>query len=111
MTSRAELSADAKSQIANIIAALADSWNQHDMAIFAAQCTEDIDFVNAVGMHWRGRAEVEAHHVALHHTIFRNSTLRNLGYSLRRLTDGVVLAHIRWEMTGHESPPGSHFPG
>jgi uncharacterized protein (TIGR02246 family) len=110
MPNRAEPPANAKSQIAKIIATLSDTWNRHDMANFAAQCTEDADFVNAVGMHWRGRAEIEAHHVAVHRTMFRSSTLRNLDYSLRLLSPEVVLAHIRWEMTGHESPPGSHFP-
>lgn len=109
MPRHTELSADAKSQIEKTIVNLADSWNRHDMATFAAQCSDEADFVNVVGMHWRGRSQIEAHHVALHRTIFRNSTLRYLDNSLRPLANGVVLAHIRWEMSGHESPPGSHF--
>ena len=109
MPARPELSADVQSQIAIIISALTDSWNRHDMTTYAAQFTDDADFVNAIGMHWRGRPEIEARHADVHRSIFRNSRLQTLDYSLRLLAPGVVLAHIRWEMTGHESPPGAKF--
>ena len=112
MQTAAQPTTDAEAQIANIVAALADSWNRHDMATYAAQFTEDADFVNVIGMHWHGRSEIEARHVDVHRTIFRNSTLRTLDYSLRLLSPGVVLANINWEMAGHENPPGANFaPG
>jgi uncharacterized protein (TIGR02246 family) len=102
----AQIAMDAQVKIFSIVKALSDSWNSHDMAEYAAQFTEDADFVNVVGMHWRGRAEIEARHIDIHRTIFRNSRLQTLGTSLRPLAHGVVLAHIHWEMTGHEAPPG-----
>ena len=112
MQTTAQPATDAKAQVAKIVASLADSWNRHDMATYAAQFTDDADFVNVIGMHWHGRSEIEARHVDVHRTIFRNSTLRTLDYSLRFLSPGVVLAHINWEMSGHESPPGANFaPG
>jgi hypothetical protein len=46
----------------------------------------------------------------VHRTIFRNSTLRDLDRSVRFLGPGVALAHIGWEMTGHESLPGWQMP-
>jgi uncharacterized protein (TIGR02246 family) len=109
MASTAAPSTDAQTQIAGVVAALAESWNRHDMNTYGAQFTEDADFVNVVGMHWKGRAEITARHEDVHRTIFRNSTLRTLGYSLRLLAPGVVLAHINWEMSGHEPPPGAPF--
>ena len=109
MSAAAQPTADVKSQIANVIATLSDSWNRHDMATYAAQFTEDADFINVLGMHWHGRPEIEARHADVHRSIFRNSTLRVLDYSLRPLNPGIVLAHIQWEMTGHDSPPGAHF--
>ena len=45
----AQPTTDAKAQIANVVAALADSWNRHDMVAYAAQFTEDADFVNVIG--------------------------------------------------------------
>jgi len=93
-------------QIGETINALVDGWNRHDMAALSAQFTEDADHVNVIGMHARGRAEIKARHEAVHRTIFRNSVLRLEKYTWRRLADGVVLAHIEWQMTGQEGVPG-----
>jgi uncharacterized protein (TIGR02246 family) len=109
MASSAQLKPQAQAEIVSIVKALADSWNSHDMETYAAQFAEDANFINVLGMHDRGRAEIEARHVDIHRTIFRNSTLRTLGCSLRPLAAGVVLGHIQWEMTGHETPPGMQF--
>ncbi len=109
MAAGAQLTMEAQSEIFLVIKALSDSWNSHDMAVYAAQFTEDADFVNVMGMRWKGRAQIEAAHVQVHRTIFRNSKLKTLDCSLRALAPGVVLAHVRWEMTGHESPPGVRF--
>ena len=79
------------------------------MIKFAAQFTEDADFVNVLGMHWRGRVKIEARHADLHRTIFRNSHLRMLGSSSRPLAPSVILAHMQWEMSGHEASPGVPF--
>jgi uncharacterized protein (TIGR02246 family) len=100
---------NAKVQIESVINALAESWNRHDMTLFGAQFADDADFVNVLGMHWHGRPLIEEQHAAVHRTIFRNSMLKILEHSVRPLTPDVVLAHIQWEMTGHESPPGVPF--
>jgi uncharacterized protein (TIGR02246 family) len=97
-------SAEAKSKVETVLAALRESWNRHDMVAFAAQFTQDADFVNVIGMHERGRSAIEALHIAIHKTMFRNSQLRTLGQSVRFLTPQVAVAHVDWEMTGHESP-------
>lgn len=102
MAAGAQLTLEAQAEIFLVVKALNDSWNTHDMAAYAAQFTEDADFVNVVGMHFRGRSAIEAVHVQIHRTIFRNSTLKTLDCSLRPLTPGLVLAHIRWEMRGDE---------
>jgi uncharacterized protein (TIGR02246 family) len=78
MSAAAAPSTDAQAQIAGVIAALSDSWNRHDMAGYGAQFTEDADFVNVIGMHWQGCAEITARHEDVHRTIFRNSTLKTL---------------------------------
>ena len=40
------------------------AWNAHDMSRMAALLTQDVDFVNVLGSHWKGRAEVERVHAA-----------------------------------------------
>lgn len=36
-----------------------DAWNRHDMALLAKLFTEDADFVNVGGRHWKGREQIE----------------------------------------------------
>lgn len=105
----AQTNAEVKSQIEVILRALIDAWNSHDMTQYAAQFADNADFVNVLGMHWRGRDAIEAQHAAIHRTIFRNSTLQMEEYSVRPLGPGIMLAHVKWEMKGHESPPGVPF--
>jgi uncharacterized protein (TIGR02246 family) len=81
-----------------------------DDAETAAQFTEDADFVNVVGMHFRGRPQIEAVHVDLHRTIFKNSNLRTVSTTVRSVNDEVAVAHIASEMTGAEGLPGWNVP-
>ena len=32
-----------------------DAWNRHDMDAFVAETMPDLDWINVVGMHWKGR--------------------------------------------------------
>ena len=110
MTAGAPLSTQAQAEIQAAVRTMFDGWNSHDMTMFASPFAEDADFVNVLGMHWFGRPEIEERHVELHRKIFRNSILKILNCTLRPIAAGVVLAHITWEMTGHETPPFAPFP-
>jgi uncharacterized protein (TIGR02246 family) len=96
-------SKDATASVKSVVASLAESWNRHDMMAFAAAFAENADFVNVIGMHWRGRQEIEAKHTVTHRTIFRNSTLRMVDQSVRFLSPSIALAHVSTELKGAES--------
>jgi uncharacterized protein (TIGR02246 family) len=98
------------SGIETVVTAVVGAWNRHDMKAYSALFTEDADFVNVVGMHFRGRPQIEAVHLDLHRTIFRNSNLRAVSTTVRSLNDQVALAHVAWEMTGAEGLPGWNVP-
>jgi uncharacterized protein (TIGR02246 family) len=93
-----------------VASAVVEAWNRHDMKAFATHFTEDADFVNVLGMHFRGRPQIEAVHVDLHRTIFKNSNLRAASTTVRLVNDQVALAHIAWEMTGAEGLSGWNVP-
>ena len=99
-------SGDATDSVKTVISSLAESWNRHDMTAFASAFSEDADFVNVIGMHWRGREEIEAKHTIIHRTIFRNSTLQIVDQSVRFLRRSVAIAHVRTQLKGAESLPG-----
>ena len=93
----------ATANVKSVVASLAESWNRHDMAAFAAAFAENADFVNVIGMHWHGRQEIEAKHTATHRTIFRNSALQIVEQSVRFLSPRIALAHVSTELKGAES--------
>lgn len=95
-----------RAAIGRLLETVCQSWNAHDLTAHNAAFAEDADFVNVVGMHWRGRQEIADKHAQLHATIFRNTELKAAVSSVRFLTPTVALAHIRWSMTGAEGVPG-----
>ena len=96
-------------QIDQVVQTLIASWNEHDMPAYSSCFTEDADLVNVLGMRLHGRERIQQQHAVLHRTIFRNSALRALDSTMRRPAAGVMLVHLQWEMTGHETPPGAPF--
>ena len=71
---------------------------------FADGFTEHADFVNIFGMHFVGRAEIEARHVAILQTLLKDSTLEILEIKLREVQPGLVVAIVRWQVEGFRSP-------
>ncbi len=70
-------SANEASDVKAVVAKLAGNWNRHDMRAFAALFAEDADFVNVIGMHWRGQKEIETKHAQTHRTIFTMAFCRS----------------------------------
>jgi uncharacterized protein (TIGR02246 family) len=108
--SSAAPSADATAGVKAVVSSLAESWNRHDMTAFAAAFTEDADFVNVIGMHWRGRQEIEAKHAVTHRTIFRNSSLQIVEQSVRFLNPSIALVHVWTQVKGAESLRKGNVP-
>jgi uncharacterized protein (TIGR02246 family) len=85
-------------------------WNAHAIAEHSKLLTEDADLVNVVGMHVRGRPEIQKHHEQLHRTIFSKSVSRILELSVHSVDTATVLVHMHWEMKGAAKLPGWNVP-
>ena len=48
-------SADDESAIRAIVNEFANTWNRHDMKAMHELDTEDVEWINVVGHHWRGK--------------------------------------------------------
>ncbi len=82
---------ESATDVAKVAFAFAEAWNRHDMqALFGGLYTEDADFVNVLGMWWKGRERIEREHAARHADVFRNSTLTILENDVRFLRPDVV---------------------
>jgi uncharacterized protein (TIGR02246 family) len=88
--------------IAALVGEVERAWNSHDMSRFAACFAEDADFVNVRGWWWRGREEIERNHALFHETIFSASSMELERASTKEVCPGVVVAHVKWRMVGHE---------
>lgn len=88
----------------------AAAWNRHDMKAFAALFADRADFVNVIGLHWRGRDEIERAHAEIHATRMKASHLTVLGRSARLLRPGVAVVHADWELAGDTGLDGKALP-
>ncbi len=50
-------------------------WNAHDMTRLADIYADDADFVNVIGMRWKGASQIAQMHVLLHESRMRQTTL------------------------------------
>jgi uncharacterized protein (TIGR02246 family) len=86
------------------------AWNRHDMPAFAALFAEDAEFVNAIGLQWHGRAQIETAQAHNHATIFRESHLDRVRVRQRFLTPEVAVVHATWDLAGQRRRDGQAVP-
>jgi uncharacterized protein (TIGR02246 family) len=87
------------------------AWNHHDMKAFVSYMTEDVEWVNVVGMWWRGKAQVFKAHDAMHKGMFKDRDLLDAETTeLRRIAPGVVLVTQVIPTDGYTTPDGQVVP-
>jgi uncharacterized protein (TIGR02246 family) len=89
-----------------------DAWNKHDMEAFVADTMPDVDWINVVGMHWRGRETVMRAHAVLHKGMFANSRMLTPEITMMReiAPNVIVETHVnRIEGVG-ALPSGAPYP-
>ena len=96
--------------VTRVVEAFAESWNKHDMNTFAELFSPDAEFVNVVGLWWKGRAEIKAAHEFTHQTLFKNSRLTISEVSARFPTPQIAIVRCRWKLEGHVTPDGAPLP-
>jgi uncharacterized protein (TIGR02246 family) len=77
-----------------LVAHLEEAWNNADADAFAAEFTQDADFVNIRGEYFSGRQSVAEGHAHIFTGIYAGSTIRCTLSHLRALRPGVLLAHL-----------------
>jgi uncharacterized protein (TIGR02246 family) len=84
--------------IRQVIRRWEEAWNSHDMAAMATLVSDDADFVNVWGMHWRGRAQIEREHAERHRAQFKDSVWITREVRIQFLRPDVALVHLAWSM-------------
>lgn len=96
--------------IQEVVERWADAWNRHDMSLMATLVSDEADFVNVWGMHWRGRVDIEREHAERHRTQFRDSVWTTRSARIQFLKPDVALVHLDWSMQGGRDPDGTPRP-
>lgn len=84
------------------------AWNHHDMKAFVSYMTDDVEWVNVVGMCWRGKAQVFLAHDRMHKTTFKDRQWHDAeSTELRQVAPGTVIVTQAVPMDGFPMPDGS----
>lgn len=89
-----------------VAAGYEEAWNRHDMRALDALFTEDAEWVNIVGMWWRGRAAVGQAHAAFHDTMFKDVPMRLEVDSVHTLAPDVLATVATLTMGDYTTPDG-----
>jgi uncharacterized protein (TIGR02246 family) len=87
------------------------AWNASDMTAMWQLTTDDVHWVNVVGMHWRGKAEVQKAHQVYFDLMFKDRSCKlDEIESIESLPGGAFVAVVRWSMGGFRRPNGMMRP-
>lgn len=83
------------------------AWNAGDAEAWCKDFTADADFVNILGMYFRGRAANAQRHGELFASIFKGSQLEAQEVNVRVLGDSIAIADAVLDLTHFRGlPPG-----
>ena len=94
---------DPRTAAETMIERLEDAWNAADGAAFGAPFAPDADFVTIRGELHSGEA-IATGHQQIFDTIYAGSTVRYTVLGARELDDGIILAHVRGNMSVPSGP-------
>lgn len=86
------------------IDAMINSWNNHNYDDLKDYTTENTDWVNVVGMWWKGRTESQYAHQVYHNTIFKTTVMEKESVAIRFVTKDVAIAHVMLHTSGGDVP-------
>ena len=93
----------------DLIKQLEDAWNTADGQAFGEPFTEDADFVAIRGDYHQSREAIAKGHQGIFNTIYKDSRITNVVLQARALTDNVILAHARSDLSAPSGPlTGEH---
>jgi len=109
--SQTSLPAADEAQIRAALHGMDDAWNHHDMQAFVSYMTDDVEWVNVVGMWWKGKDQVYRAHQAFHQTIFKERQIYPADtIELKQVAPGTVLVTLVQRADGFTTPTGHVEP-
>jgi uncharacterized protein (TIGR02246 family) len=102
---------DASAKVQRLADRYAAAWNASDMDAMAKLYADDVHWVNIVGMHWQGKAQVDQAHRAYFDIMFKGVPLTlETVESVVALPGGAMVAVTRWAVGAFKTPIGEQMP-
>jgi uncharacterized protein (TIGR02246 family) len=92
--------------IHDVVEQLGARWNAFDAHGLASLFAQDADLTNAFGVAATGRDAIERFHASLFKSVFNGSHFHVEATRLRWIRPDVVLADVRWSVTGMAAREG-----
>jgi uncharacterized protein (TIGR02246 family) len=96
--------------IEEITQSFLDSWNNHDVKMFAELFAHDADFTNVIGTTVHGREEIETLHAPRFKTIFAESRQTLEEVKIRWLAPELAAVELRLSLEGAKDEHGAIRP-
>ena len=87
----AQQPASDEAAIRQTVARMTTNWQNHRFADMATYTTPDVTWVNIVGMHWRGRAQVQQAHQQIFDAMFKGVAFVPGKTEVRTIAPGVAV--------------------
>ena len=101
---------DDESAVRDVLAEYTVSWNRHNTTAVGRLFTENSDYVNIAGVHWKGVQEIVQRHAELFQNRLKTAVRTLTGAEVRFSTPDVALVHATWDVTGWSRPTGEAVP-
>ncbi len=98
-----------ESAINDQVDAMLYSWNHHNYDDLKNYTTENTDWVNGVGMWWKGRKESQYAHQVYHDTFLKDAFVEKKSVAIRFVTKDVAVAHLAWNFNAFIGPDGKKY--
>ncbi len=100
------LTPEDRKQIAALITRFEDAWKRRDMQAFGSVMTDDVTWVNIVGMRWQGKEQVVRAHHNLLEGRYKGVNVHNEGHEETEIAPGVALVVWKSWVDAFTGPDG-----
>jgi uncharacterized protein (TIGR02246 family) len=104
------LSSADESAVRAVVSEFASTWNRHDMPGMHELDTEDVEWINITGHHWRGKAMVYKGHDTIHRTMCSKSKVSIESSLIRAIAPDVAVAVATIKVGPLTTPSGQEIP-
>jgi uncharacterized protein (TIGR02246 family) len=94
LTAQTAFSQNHEKEIEKQLTQMVSDWNTHSFNNIDTYTTEDVEWVNIVGMWWKGRTEVKMAHQEIFDTIFKGVVFTKKSTKIRLITQDVAIVNL-----------------